>query len=143
MSIIGGAKNKNTWFRVFTLLVVIAAVAAVLAIKESGTPDESLPATVSKNLPRMVDLGSDKCVQCKTMAPILEKLDSDLEGQCEIVFIDAWKTPQESKKYGIKVIPTQVFFGPDGEEFFRHEGFFSREDILNTFTQHGFTFTLD
>ena len=28
------------------------------------------------------------------------------------------------------MIPTQIFFGADGKELFRHEGFYSKADIL-------------
>ena len=97
---------------------------------------------IAETLPRMIDLGADKCIPCKTMAPILEQLKSDLAGQCDIVFIDVWKNPKEGPKYGIKVIPTQVFYDAAGQELFRHEGFFSREDILGAFAEHGLTFNV-
>ncbi len=33
-------------------------------------------------------------------------------------------------KYKIRVIPTQVFLDQDGKEFFRHEGFFPKEELM-------------
>ena len=141
----GPGKNRG-WIRIVILLAVVFAVAGVLALKDqggstAGSPEvDPVAATETGKLPRMLDLGADKCVPCKMMAPILEQLKSDLAGQCEIVFIDVWKNPKEAPKHGIKVIPTQIFFGLDGQEFFRHEGFFSREDILATFAKHGYTF---
>ena len=93
--------------------------------------------TVSQTLPRLVDLGADKCIPCKLMAPILEQLKKDFAGKLQVDFIDVWKNPNEAPKYGIKVIPTQIFFGPDGKELFRHEGFFSREDILAKWKELG------
>ena len=150
-----GSGRKGSWIRIVILLAVVFSVAGVLAIKDragspagdpAAAPDTgpdpiAAPAAATESLPRLIDLGADKCIPCKMMAPILEKLKTDLAGQCEIVFIDVWKNPQESPKYGIKAIPTQIFFGPDGQEFFRHQGFFSREDILAAFTEHGITFT--
>jgi thioredoxin 1 len=35
------------------------------------------------------------------------------------------------------VIPTQIFYDAEGHELFRHEGFFSREEILRTWEQLG------
>ena len=64
------------------------------------------------------------------MAPILEELKSECKGKLEVIFIDVWKNPQEGPKYKIRVIPTQIFFDASGKELFRHEGFFSKEDIL-------------
>jgi len=91
----------------------------------------------SKKLPRLVDLGADKCIPCKMMAPILEELSAEYKGKLQVVFIDVWKNPQEGPKYKIRVIPTQIFFDADGKELFRHEGFFSKEDILAKWKKFG------
>ena len=93
--------------------------------------------STTKNLPRLVDLGADKCVPCKMMAPILEGLKKEYGGRMDVEFIDVWKTPDAGKEYGIRVIPTQIFYGPDGKELFRHEGFFGKEDILAKWKELG------
>ena len=81
-------------------------------------------------LPRLVDLGATKCIPCKMMAPILEELKKTYAGKLDVMFIDVWEKPDEAKKYNINLIPTQVFYDATGKERFRHEGFFSKEDIL-------------
>ena len=88
-------------------------------------------------LPRLTELGADKCIPCKMMAPILEELKSEYAGKLEVVFIDVWKNPEKGREYGIRVIPTQIFYDADGNEFFRHVGFFSKEDIMKTFREKG------
>ena len=88
-------------------------------------------------LPRLVDLGADKCVPCKMMAPILQGLKMEYGGRMDVQFIDVWKTPEAGKEYGIRVIPTQIFYGTDGKELFRHEGFFGKEDILAKWKELG------
>ena len=90
-------------------------------------------------LPRLVDLGAGKCVPCKMMAPILEELKGQYAGKLEVIFIDVWENPDEGKKYGIKLIPTQIFYDASGKELFRHEGFFSKEDILGKWKELGVT----
>lgn len=99
-------------------------------------------ATEAAALPLLIDLGADKCVPCKMMAPILAQLETDLAGQLTVRFIDVWKNPEEGPKYGISSIPTQIFLDPQGRELFRHVGFFSREDILATWAEHGYAFTV-
>ena len=94
-----------------------------------------------KKLPRLVDLGADKCIPCKMMAPILKELAAEYKDKLQVVFIDVWKNPQEGPKYKIRVIPTQIFFDADGKELFRHEGFFSKEDILAKWKKFGFDFS--
>lgn len=91
----------------------------------------------TKKLPRLVDLGASKCVPCRMMAPILEDLKKEYEGRLDVEFIDVWKTPEAGKEYGVRVIPTQIFYGADGKESFRHEGFFGKEDILAKWKELG------
>jgi thioredoxin 1 len=86
-------------------------------------------------LPRMVDLGAGKCIPCKKMAPILEEMKKDYVGVVDVVFLDVWKDQKAGKPYKIRLIPTQVFFDKAGKEVFRHEGFFSREEIEKVFLE--------
>ena len=95
----------------------------------------------SEALPKLVDLGADKCIPCKMMAPILEELKKEYTGVFNVEFIDVWKNPDAGKKYGIRIIPTQIFFDASGNELFRHEGFFSKEDILAEWKQLGVELT--
>ncbi len=88
-------------------------------------------------LPRLVDLGADKCIPCKMMAPILAGLAKDYAGQLDVVFIDVWKSPDKGEPYGIRVIPTQIFFDATGKERFRHEGFMPKKDILAKWQELG------
>jgi thiol-disulfide isomerase/thioredoxin len=86
-------------------------------------------------LPLLVDLGAGKCIPCKKMAPIIEELKKDYAGIVNVVFVDVWKDSNAGKPYKIRVIPTQVFYDRAGKEVFRHEGFFSREDIEKVFRE--------
>jgi thioredoxin 1 len=91
-------------------------------------------------LPRLVDLGADKCIPCKMMAPVLKELTKEYEGRMAVEFIDVWKNPDAGKAYKINLIPTQVFFDAGGKELFRHEGFFSKKDILAKWKELGVEF---
>jgi thioredoxin 1 len=96
------------------------------------------PAAASKPaLPRLVDLGADKCIPCKMMAPILAELAKEYAGQLDVRFIDVWKNREEGESYRIRVIPTQIFYGADSKEVFRHEGFFAKKDILAKWKELG------
>ncbi|MCX6934951.1 MAG: thioredoxin family protein [Verrucomicrobia bacterium] len=102
---------------------------------DAGVTDSAKATT--KKLPRLVDLGAAKCIPCKMMAPILESLKTEYAGRMDVEFIDVWKTPEAGKAYGVRIIPTQIFFGADGKELFRHEGFFGREEILAKWKELG------
>ena len=101
------------------------------------TPQAPASPAPAAALPRLIDLGAGKCIPCKLMAPILEALKKDFAGKLEVVFIDVWEKPDEAKKYDIQLIPTQIFYDASGKERFRHQGFFSREDILAKWKELG------
>jgi len=90
-----------------------------------------------KGMVTMVDLGADKCVPCKMMAPILEKLKKAYEGKAAIIFIDVWKDSEPAHRYGIRAIPTQIFFDAGGKEVHRHVGFMNEKDITDQLTKMG------
>jgi len=125
---------------VAAVVIVGAAVAAYMlrpaADAETSQADDA-PVAQSTALPRLLDLGADKCVPCKMMAPILEELKETYAGSLQVEFIDVWKNPTAAQPYRIRVIPTQIFFSADGTELFRHEGFYSREDILAKWRELG------
>lgn len=90
-----------------------------------------------KGMVTMIDLGADKCVPCKMMAPILEKVKKDYEGRAVIHFYDVWKDREPAVRYKIRAIPTQIFFDRDGKEVYRHEGFMNEADIVSVLKKLG------
>lgn len=67
--------------------------------------------------PIIVDYGSDECIPCKQMAPVLITLNEELQGREFVKFVDVWKYPEAAANVPIQVIPTQVFFNADGTPF--------------------------
>lgn len=122
------------------VLVLIAAVLVLKHVRSDRSSDEANgpeAAAQDASLPRLVDLGSDKCVPCKMMAPILEELKREYADRMVVEVIDVRVDRSAGTDYGIKIIPTQIFFSPDGRELFRHEGFMSKEDILTKWKELG------
>ncbi len=112
---------------------------AGLAVLAGGLRAADTPAAAASKtaLPRLVDLGADKCIPCKMMAPVLAELAKDYPGQLNVVFIDVWKNPGEGQDYRIQMIPTQIFYDATGKERFRHEGFMPKKDILAKWQELG------
>jgi thioredoxin 1 len=102
-----------------------------------GMAQSTKVAKGSANLPRIVDVGADKCVPCIMMAPILEELRKEYTGVLVVEFVDAWKNPQAGQQYGVRGIPTQIFYDASGKELKRHLGFISKQGILDQFQQLG------
>jgi len=103
--------------------------------QEEASPP--LAAAVEKKIPLLLDLGSNKCIPCKMMAPILEELKKEYAGTLQVELMDVWKDPGAGTPYKIRVIPTQIFFDSSGKEVYRHEGFMSKEDILSRWEKLG------
>lgn len=80
-----------------------------------------------------VELGSVNCIPCRQMQPVMKSIEEKFGGQVKVVFHDVWKDKAPAQKYGIQLIPTQVFLDENGKEFFRHEGFYSEEEIIKLF----------
>lgn len=130
--------------------LIVAALGAVLAVAvavkksrpsagaaEAGRAPAVAAAAAGARLPRLLDLGAGKCIPCKAMAPILEELKKDYAAVFTTEFIDVWKDEEAGKKYGVEMIPTQLFFDAAGRELFRHTGFYGREDILGKWKELG------
>jgi len=114
--------------RSFVVLVntVFLLMSVVVVYAEPGKP----PDVPVKGMVTMVDLGAKSCIPCKMMAPIMEKLEKDYKDKAAILFIDVWKDPDQAKRFGIRVIPTQIFYDKQGKEVLRHTGFMSEEAIV-------------
>ena len=96
---------------------------------------ENVRADEFKNLPvkgmvTMIDLGAKKCIPCKMMAPILEKMEKVYKEKAAVVFIDVWEHREQAQRFGIRTIPTQIFFDKNGKEVYRHRGFMSEKAIV-------------
>ncbi len=120
-------------FFVFTISDIFHPGGAALLFAQPGKP----PDVPVKGMVTMVDLGAKSCVPCKMMAPIMEKLEKDYEGKAAIIFIDVWKDPDQAKRFGVRAIPTQIFYDKHGKEAYRHEGFMSENAIVTQLKHMG------
>jgi len=98
---------------------------------------QDFSAVPEKGTVTMVDLGAKKCIPCKMMAPIMEKLEKAYAGKAHIVFIDVWENREQAPRFKIRAIPTQIFFNEKGEEVYRHEGFLKENAIVDQLTKMG------
>jgi len=148
-----GVPFMNTAGKIGIVVALVIAVAGVLVAKKVKFTPGDQPAPVASEtspdsanqsptqLPRLVDLGAGKCIPCKLMKPILDELKKEYAAAFEVQFVDVWENPDAGEKYGIRIIPTQIFFDPSGKELFRHEGFYSKEDILKKWKELGYDVT--
>jgi thioredoxin 1 len=142
-----GNMMKNDHRKVHTRSVIITGLFIILyclppapvffgptsSIAQAAQAQE-IPA---KGMVTMVDLGAKKCVPCKMMAPIIEKVEKAYQGRAVIHFFDVWEDREPATRFGIRGIPTQIFFDRDAKEVYRHMGFMSEEDIVSQLAKMG------
>jgi len=117
-----------------TLIGTMALIAmlCLASISYSAGESSAVPEVPVKGKVTMVDIGAKECIPCKMMAPIMEELEKEYHesGRAAIFFIDVWKNREEGRKFGIRSIPTQIFYDEDGKEVYRHEGFLEKKAIV-------------
>lgn len=115
-------------------VLILAVGALFLALTAGALPAAELTADFysvpAEGIVTMIDLGAKSCIPCKMMAPILEKMDKRYKGKAAIIFIDVNKSRDQGYRFGIRSIPTQIFFDAERIEVYRHVGFMSEEDIV-------------
>lgn len=119
---LGNIMKRKLNYLLLTVLFLIATSTGA-----AGEPGKTVPV---KGMVTMVDLGATRCIPCKMMAPILRRVEKRYAGKVAIVFLDVWVDPKPAQRFGIRTIPTQIFFNKKGEEVYRHEGFMNEEAIV-------------
>ena len=104
----------------FIMLILFTSSVILFAQTESVKPKVTF-----------IELGSVNCIPCKQMQPVMKSIEEKYGEQVKVIFYDVWKADQKqyAQKYGIRLIPTQVFLDEEGKEFHRHEGFYPESEI--------------
>jgi len=124
-----------------------------------ATQDFDLNKVLSYGMPVIVDFGSDTCIPCQKMAPVLKELNEELRGKAVVKFVDIGKNQAAAADVPLSVIPTQFFFDKDGKPyvlsepkenfvmystrdtnehvFTAHMGYLGKEDILAVLKEMG------
>ena len=64
--------------------------------------------------PVLVDVWADRCGPCKVIAPIVEELAREYEGQLTVMKLDVDENPRTASAYRVQSIPTLLVF-KDGQ----------------------------
>ncbi|GAI64498.1 unnamed protein product [marine sediment metagenome] len=133
-------QNKKKYIYIIIFLVLLAIVFGFK--KVSNNTEATLTqedTTIEEIKVTFVELGSVGCIPCDKMQPIMKEIEEEYKGQVKVVFHDV-KTPEGNpyiKEFGIRAIPTQVFLDKDGNEYFRHLGFFAKDELIKVLKMQG------
>ena len=127
-----------TLLSVFNLIFLSLDSSKALA-QNKTSKSEAKTASVLKPLVTFVEIGAARCIPCKAMQPIMKEVAEEYKGQVRVLFHDVWteKGKMDAAKYNIRVIPTQVFLDRDGKEYYRHEGYYPKDDVVRVIKMQG------
>lgn len=133
-----GCENKksskqNTWVQeTVTDLTMQADEVSGQTVSANTTKKSKIKVT-------FVELGSVRCIPCRMMMPIMKEIEEKYGDEVKVIFYDVWTQEGRpyAEKYGIRAIPTQIFLDENGKEFFRHVGFFPREELFEVLKKKG------
>lgn len=130
-------KGKILKKRKWSISIGVIFACGIAAIGMANDSTSAVLQVPTPGLVTMVDLGAHKCIPCKMMAPIIAELKKEYAGRASIIFIDVWELPEQAKRFGIRGIPTQIFYDKEGREVGRHMGFLDKKSIVAAFEKMG------
>lgn len=90
---------------------------------------------IDSKTPVLVDFYAPWCGPCKSLAPILEQVKSELGDAIKIVKIDVDKNPLLAANYQVKGVPTMLLF-KDGMQVWRQSGVLQKNDLVKVIQSH-------
>ena len=118
-------------------LLVISIVLMLYGFSSAAGVDDVLNSAKKEGKIVMLELGSVGCIPCEQMKPVMEKLRTNYKGRMEVIFVDVRKDKETARRFGVTMIPTQVFLDKNGKEFHRHMGFYGYEEIAPVLKKAG------
>ncbi len=104
--------------------------------KPNHITDNTFDAEVLKSdIPVLTDFWAEWCGPCRTIAPILEEIAEEYDGQLKIAKLDVDENNLTAARYGIQGIPTLMLF-KDGQLVERLVGAMPKERLLSHIRPH-------
>ena len=123
--------------RIKSMALVVMFLLSTSSCSSAGDIDSALNKAKAEGKIVMLELGSVGCIPCEQMKPVMQKLRETYTSKLEVIFIDVRQDNKTGRRFGVHMIPTQVFLDNGGKEFHRHIGYYSYEEIAPVLKKAG------
>lgn len=84
-----------------------------------------------------LEFGSTGCSACKRMESVMDEIKEKYPDRVNVIFYNVtYRQNQDFMKYfGVAAIPTQILLDKNGEEFFRHTGYYETKKLIKQINQ--------
>ena len=89
---------------------------------------------INSDKPVLVDFFAEWCGPCKTMAPILKDVKTQLQDKATIIKVDVDKNPEAAQAYQIRSVPTLILF-KNGQPVWKQSGVVPSQELIRLFQQ--------
>ncbi len=110
-------------------VLIERAAPSAQTVANSADADE-VQTLLRRGKPTVVEFGANACASCREMKPVLDALQRDHGERVSVLNVDILKSRGYTKRYGIQLMPTQVYFDAQGREIGRTMGKVSAGEIL-------------
>ncbi|WP_036483703.1 thioredoxin [Myxosarcina sp. GI1] len=106
-------------------------MSAAAPVTDSSFTEQVLESEV----PVLVDFWAPWCGPCRMVAPVVEEIAEQYEGQVKVVKLNTDENPQVASQYGIRSIPTLMIF-KDGQRVDMVVGAVPKTTLANTLEKY-------
>lgn len=99
--------------------------------------DQDLKIALISGKPVLVDFGSNKCIPCRQLRPILKEVEKEMAGKAHVLVIDVYNFGKLAREHRVQLIPTLIFFDSSGKELFRRMGVWDKDLIVKKLKEGG------
>ncbi|MFB2938650.1 thioredoxin [Aerosakkonemataceae cyanobacterium BLCC-F154] len=106
-------------------------MSAALQVTDSSFETE----VINSDVPVLVDFWAPWCGPCRMVAPVVDEIAVQFEGQVKVVKVNTDENPNTASKYGIRSIPTLMIF-KGGERVDMVVGAVPKTTLANTLEKY-------